>query len=115
MFDDADLVVVGSGFFGLTIAERVAEELGKRVVVVVLAEDIMSLAARCGADPSRRLERSSRIRWFCGMSDANKDKRAVYKNVPKSATSADEDAGAAAASPEILPNVAYSRREIVAP
>ncbi|MDN5858239.1 MAG: UDP-galactopyranose mutase [Pseudonocardia sp.] len=29
-----DLVVVGSGFFGLTIAERAAEELGKRVLVL---------------------------------------------------------------------------------
>ena len=30
----ADLVVVGSGFFGLTIAERVAEELGLNVTVI---------------------------------------------------------------------------------
>jgi UDP-galactopyranose mutase len=30
----ADLVVVGSGFFGLTIAERTASQLGKRVVVL---------------------------------------------------------------------------------
>ena len=29
-----DLIVVGSGFFGLTIAERVATQLGKRVLVV---------------------------------------------------------------------------------
>jgi UDP-galactopyranose mutase len=29
-----DLVIVGSGFFGLTIAERVANELGKRVLVL---------------------------------------------------------------------------------
>ena len=29
-----DLVVVGSGFFGLTIAERVATQLGKRVLVI---------------------------------------------------------------------------------
>ena len=29
-----DLYVVGSGFFGLTIAERVATQLGKRVLVV---------------------------------------------------------------------------------
>ncbi len=29
-----DLFVVGSGFFGLTIAERVATELGKRVLVI---------------------------------------------------------------------------------
>ncbi len=32
--EDADLVVVGSGFFGLTIAERAASQLGKKVVVV---------------------------------------------------------------------------------
>lgn len=31
---DADLVVVGSGFFGLTIAERVARELDRKVVVI---------------------------------------------------------------------------------
>jgi UDP-galactopyranose mutase len=31
---DADLVVVGSGFFGLTIAERCAEELGLKVLVL---------------------------------------------------------------------------------
>lgn len=31
---DADLLVVGSGFFGLTVAERVAEELGRKVVVI---------------------------------------------------------------------------------
>ena len=31
---DADLVVVGAGLFGLTIAERVAGELGRKVVVV---------------------------------------------------------------------------------
>ncbi|WP_291313916.1 UDP-galactopyranose mutase [Corynebacterium sp. UBA2622] len=29
-----DLIVVGSGFFGLTVAERAAAELGKRVLVV---------------------------------------------------------------------------------
>src|SRR3984893_19076516 len=29
-----DLFVVGSGFFGLTIGERVASQLGKRVLVV---------------------------------------------------------------------------------
>ncbi|MFP5021065.1 UDP-galactopyranose mutase [Pseudonocardia phyllosphaerae] len=32
--DGYDLIVVGSGFFGLTIAERVAEGLGKRVLVL---------------------------------------------------------------------------------
>src|SRR5215470_11200565 len=31
---DYDLVVVGSGFFGLTVAERAATQLGKRVLVV---------------------------------------------------------------------------------
>jgi UDP-galactopyranose mutase len=31
---DADLVVVGAGFFGLTVAERCAEELGLRVLVI---------------------------------------------------------------------------------
>ena len=31
---DFDLIVVGSGFFGLTIAERAANELGKRVLVL---------------------------------------------------------------------------------
>src|SRR5699024_2855678 len=29
-----DLIVVGSGFFGLTVAERAASELGKRVLVL---------------------------------------------------------------------------------
>jgi len=33
-FDGVDLIVVGSGFFGLTIAERVAAELGKHVLVL---------------------------------------------------------------------------------
>ena len=31
---NADLVVVGSGFFGLTIAERCANELGLKVLVI---------------------------------------------------------------------------------
>ena len=31
---DCDLVVVGSGFFGLTVAERVASQLGRRVLVI---------------------------------------------------------------------------------
>jgi UDP-galactopyranose mutase len=34
VLDACDLVVVGSGFFGLTIAERVARESDKRVVVL---------------------------------------------------------------------------------
>ena len=29
-----DLIVVGSGFFGLTVAERAATQLGKRVLVL---------------------------------------------------------------------------------
>src|SRR4051794_14430604 len=33
-FAGYDLVVVGSGFFGLTVAERAASELGKRVLVL---------------------------------------------------------------------------------
>src|SRR6476469_6649899 len=33
-FTNCDLVVVGSGFFGLTVAERCAEELGLRVLVL---------------------------------------------------------------------------------
>src|SRR3954466_8155400 len=37
---DPDLVVVGSGFFGLTIAERVAAELGQRVLVIARREHI---------------------------------------------------------------------------
>ena len=31
---DADLIVVGSGFFGLTVAERVATQFGKRVLIL---------------------------------------------------------------------------------
>jgi UDP-galactopyranose mutase len=33
-FSDRDLVIVGSGFFGLTVAERAATELDKRVLVL---------------------------------------------------------------------------------
>jgi UDP-galactopyranose mutase len=33
-FESFALIVVGSGFFGLTVAERVANELGKRVLVL---------------------------------------------------------------------------------
>src|SRR5690606_30702253 len=33
-WDTYDLIVVGSGFFGLTIAERAATQLGKRVLVL---------------------------------------------------------------------------------
>ncbi|MFT3716399.1 MAG: UDP-galactopyranose mutase [Gordonia sp. (in: high G+C Gram-positive bacteria)] len=35
-----DLIVVGSGFFGLTVAERAATQLGKRVLVVERREHI---------------------------------------------------------------------------
>ncbi|WP_066465116.1 UDP-galactopyranose mutase [Sanguibacter suarezii] len=31
---DADLVIVGSGFFGLTVAERIAEQHGRKVLVI---------------------------------------------------------------------------------
>ena len=31
---DYDLIIVGSGFFGLTIAERAASQLGKKVLIV---------------------------------------------------------------------------------
>ena len=34
LFDGFDLIVVGAGFFGLTVAERTAAELGKRVLVL---------------------------------------------------------------------------------
>jgi len=37
---DFDLVVVGSGFFGLTVAERAAAQLGKRVLVVERREHL---------------------------------------------------------------------------
>jgi UDP-galactopyranose mutase len=36
----ADLVVVGSGFFGLTVAERIAEQFGKRVLVLELRDHL---------------------------------------------------------------------------
>jgi UDP-galactopyranose mutase len=34
MLSDCDLLVVGAGFYGLTIAQRAASDLGKRVVVI---------------------------------------------------------------------------------
>ena len=37
---DADLLIVGSGFFGLTIAERVATQLDKKVVILDRREHI---------------------------------------------------------------------------
>jgi UDP-galactopyranose mutase len=36
----ADLVIVGSGFFGLTVAERIANEYGKRVTVLEKREHL---------------------------------------------------------------------------
>ncbi len=33
-FQDYDLIIVGAGFFGATIAERAANELGKRVLII---------------------------------------------------------------------------------
>jgi UDP-galactopyranose mutase len=39
-YDGHDLVVVGSGFFGLTVAERAATELDKRVLVLERREHI---------------------------------------------------------------------------
>jgi len=34
LYVDADLIVVGSGFFGLTVAERIAEQYGRKVLVI---------------------------------------------------------------------------------
>ncbi|HEX3783533.1 MAG TPA: UDP-galactopyranose mutase [Pseudonocardiaceae bacterium] len=39
-FADFDLVVVGSGFFGLTVAERTASQLGKKVIVLERREHL---------------------------------------------------------------------------
>ena len=50
-----DLVVVGSGFFGLTIAERVADELGKRVLVIDRRDHIGG-NAYSEADPETGIE-----------------------------------------------------------
>ena len=36
----ADLVVVGSGFFGLTVAERVAAQLHRNVIVLERREHL---------------------------------------------------------------------------
>lgn len=33
-FEDYDVVIVGAGFFGATIAERIANDLGKRVLII---------------------------------------------------------------------------------
>jgi UDP-galactopyranose mutase len=52
---DVDLVVVGSGFFGLTIAERCAAELGKRVLVIDRRDHIGG-NAYSEADPETGIE-----------------------------------------------------------
>jgi UDP-galactopyranose mutase len=36
----ADLIVVGSGFYGLTVAERIAEQYGKRVLVLEIRDHL---------------------------------------------------------------------------
>jgi choline dehydrogenase-like flavoprotein len=55
-----DLIVVGSGFFGLTIAERAASELGKRVLVLERRDHIggipMLWVERSVAVPHRLVE-----------------------------------------------------------
>jgi len=50
-----DLVVVGSGFFGLTIAERAASDLGLRVLVLELRDHIGG-NAYSAADPDTGIE-----------------------------------------------------------
>ncbi|MGI9821631.1 UDP-galactopyranose mutase [Agromyces sp. Marseille-Q5079] len=55
MTTDVDLVVVGSGFFGLTIAERCAAELGKRVLVIDRRDHIGG-NAYSEADPETGIE-----------------------------------------------------------
>jgi UDP-galactopyranose mutase len=55
VFSGADLVVVGSGFFGLTIAERAATELGLRVVVIEKRQHIGG-NAWSETDPSTGIE-----------------------------------------------------------
>ncbi|MEH0147776.1 UDP-galactopyranose mutase [Corynebacterium sp. Q4381] len=50
-----DLIVVGSGFFGLTIAEQAASELGKRVLVVE-ARDHIGGNAYSEKDPETGIE-----------------------------------------------------------
>ena len=50
-----DLVVVGSGFFGLTVAERVASQLGRRVLVLDRRDHIGG-NAYSEADPETGIE-----------------------------------------------------------
>ncbi|HZZ46425.1 MAG TPA: UDP-galactopyranose mutase [Pseudonocardia sp.] len=52
---DFDLVVVGSGFFGLTVAERAATELGKRVLILD-RRDHLGGNAYSEADPDTGIE-----------------------------------------------------------
>ncbi len=52
---NVDLVVVGSGFFGLTIAERVANELGLKVLVLE-RRDHLGGNAYSEADPETGIE-----------------------------------------------------------
>jgi UDP-galactopyranose mutase len=53
--DNPDLVVVGSGFFGLTVAERCANELGLRVLVLE-RRDHLGGNAYSEADPETGIE-----------------------------------------------------------
>jgi UDP-galactopyranose mutase len=50
-----DLVVVGSGFFGLTVAERVASEFGLRVLVLE-SRDHLGGNAYSEIEPSTGIE-----------------------------------------------------------
>src|SRR5690625_3006883 len=50
-----DLLVVGSGFFGLTIAERAANELGKKVTVIERRRHIGGTASS-EAEPETGIE-----------------------------------------------------------
>ncbi|MCF2526827.1 UDP-galactopyranose mutase [Yinghuangia soli] len=54
-FADYDLIVVGSGFFGLTIAERTASTLGKRVLILE-RRDHLGGNAHSEAEPETGIE-----------------------------------------------------------
>ena len=58
---NADLVVVGSGFFGLTIAERCANELGLNVLVLERRHHLGG-NAYSEADPETGIELIDRAR-----------------------------------------------------